>query len=149
MFQKIIFFFLLILLMACNKQEFNQQKTLVPYTAVNTTTNPFDPTFISNTGVGGYTIITGQGYNANGIIVFNLGNNYFLAFDLTCPYIDPEECTTSMSVNTSGKMSCDNCTNDNITFTQYNTSATVNGQTYSLRQYSAILEGNAVRITNF
>lgn len=151
MFQKIVFSFFLICFISCNKNEFNQQSTLVPFTTVNASTY-LDLSFTSTPG--DFQIVTGQGYNGNGVIVFNIDNDIFLAYDLTCPYTDPEECDTPMEVDVlSGEMTCEECGDDDISFTQFQTSVTVEeggvSETYYLRQYGAFLEGNVVRITNF
>lgn len=122
---------------------------MVPRKAVNI--KIFDP-ITNSAGVGDYTIIKDQGYQ--GIIVFNLGSDLYTAFDLGCPYINPNECQTPMTVeNGTGQMSCANCSNDDISFTQYQTAVTIEEggveKTYALRQYSAFLEGGGLRITNF
>lgn len=151
MLYKIIVVCFLIVLLGCSQNEFNQQNTLVPYTIVNASTYP-DPSFTSTPG--DFQIVPGQGYNGNGIIVFNIDTNIFLAYDLTCPYVDPDDCDSAMEVDMlSGEMICEDCANDDIFFTQYQNSVTIgdgdNTETYYLRQYSATLEGNVVRITNF
>lgn len=145
MFKKGILLLLLFAITACSKDSFNQQNTLVPSVAVSVPTNNL--AFISTPG--SFEILYGQGYNANGIIVFNIDNNTYLAFDLTCPHINVNECSNAMAVNSqTGEMTC-NCGADKVVFTQFRTSTTVGENTYHLRQYRVILQGNQLRVTNF
>ncbi|NIJ43929.1 copper chaperone CopZ [Wenyingzhuangia heitensis] len=150
MIKNIIFFFTLLILTACTNQGFNQQNTMVPNTNVNFSIST--PSFISLSGIGNYHIEAGQGFM--GVIVFNIDGNTFRAFDLGCPYVNPNECQVPMTIeNGTGEMSCANCANDDITFTQQITGVTIgegdSEKTYYLREYSAFLENGSVRITNF
>ncbi|MGY5355376.1 hypothetical protein [Wenyingzhuangia sp. IMCC45467] len=141
--KKAVLFSFFFTLTACVKSNFNQQNTLVPNVNVNTYVNP---NYISL--VGQFTIANGHGYQ--GIIVFNIDGNNFRAFDLGCPYTNPSECNIPMQVDqATGEMSCAGCTNDDITFTQYQTGVIIDEKEYYLREYNAYLEGGVVRITNF
>jgi len=96
-----------------------------------------------------------QGQGAKGVVVFNTGNPNFpyRAFDLGCPYIVPSACSSGMKVDQSGEMSCDcdgnNQSDDDISFTHFNTSVTVNDNIYHLVEYNTTFDGSSIRITNF
>ncbi|MEN8765230.1 MAG: hypothetical protein ACN4EF_01355 [Wenyingzhuangia sp.] len=127
-----------ILLTSCIKQE--DVNTLVPDTRVDFTVSP---AFIPLQG--SPHVRYGQGYNANGVVLFNYGSNSFRAFDLTCP----TECLEAMEIDTSGIMTCKTCEDEKISFTQYQIKIKVNKVTYYLKEYYATLQGNNIRITNY
>ncbi len=145
--KKVFVFFNLILVFAsCSSDVFTQKNTLVPEVAVNASLN--DPSFLSIPG--DFRILPNQGYRANGIIVFNIDKQTFLAFDLTCPYLSPNECNLAMDVEDgTGVMSCAICEQSDITFTQFKTKVTINQKTYHLRQYKVSVQGNSLLVTNF
>lgn len=137
--KKAVLFVFFLTLASCIKQEdittFVPEDTRVDITVL--------PAFIPQEG-DAY-IINSQGYNANGIVLFNYGNGSFRAYDLTCP----TECLGAMSIDNSGIMTCTTCDNNEISFTQYQITTKEDGTTYGLREYYAKLEGGVVRITNF
>lgn len=137
--KKITLFGCFILLTACIKQD--NINTLVP----DDIKIDFSVTAAFIPQIGTPYVRFGQGYNANGIVLFNYGQNQFRAFDLTCP----TECLGAMDIDPSGIMTCKDCNNEEISFTQYQTTYTGKSTTYSLKEYFATLEGGVVRITNF
>ena len=145
-FKNSVILSILVLLFSCKNQSFNQQNTTVPYVIVNT--------FVSASNLsapGTFSVINNQG--SQGIIVYNLDGTYYRAFDLACPYLIPSKCKYPMTVDDSGVMTADKCSKDDISFSQYKTSVTINNNTYYLREYKVTLEGDSlngtVRITNF
>ena len=137
--KKAVLFGFFLILASCIKQE--DITTFVPEDTRVDITIP--PAFIPQDGT--FYVTNGQGYNANGIVLFNYGRGNFRAFDLTCP----TECLEAMSIDNSGIMTCNTCENKKISFTQYQITIKENGTTYGLREYSTKLEGGVVRITNF
>ena len=139
------FFILFILLTACKDDQIRELSSLAEEGIVNYTETNASLINTPNS----HRIISNQG--ANGLIIFNTGSTSipYRAFDLGCPYISPTNCTERMSVDSSGIMSCDDCTDDDITFSHFNTSTTVNGTTYYLVEYNATFNGSSITITNF
>lgn len=152
MFQKIIIGCFFVFFLSCSKDTFREQDTLVPELEQRLDVSTFpDPSFTSTPG--NFQIISGQGNDGNGVIVFNIDNNIFWAFDLTCP-VDPDECGAMEVDVLSGEMTCDEDCTDGSAATQFIPSVILNKDTedettYNLRRYNAFLEGNVVRITNF
>lgn len=143
--KKAILFSFFLALTACIKNDFSQRNTLVPY--VNNVNFPVYDSELINI-IGEHKIIHGQGYQ--GVIVFNIDGTNFRAFDLGCPYREPNKCNIPMQVDeATGEMSCAGCGDDDIRFDQFRTGVTIGETDYYLREYNAYLEGGVVRITNY
>lgn len=139
------------ILTACKQDDaFNQRDSLAEEGTVNTIVT--DPDLIRTPS--SFKILPNQG--KKGVIVFNTGipSIPFRAFDLGCPYIDPNSCDKGMAVDSAGTMTCGNCdgNDEQKTFTSIKTTTktTINGEerTLHLIEYLAILEGSSIRITN-
>ncbi|MGY6649456.1 hypothetical protein [Wenyingzhuangia sp. IMCC45574] len=145
MIKKGISLLLLFIASACTKQNINQQNTLVPWSPVEAFSNNL--TLIKTPG--DHDVLPG-GYNSNGIVVYNLGNDRFFAYDLTCPHLSPSECNQGMTYDSStGDITC-TCGDTNVVFNLGNRSAKgKDGNTYHLREYRVIVQGNQLRVTNF
>ena len=138
-------FFLLLLFISCTSDEITELPSLAEEGVVNFTVT--DPIVINTPN--SYYIAQGQG--SKGVVVFNTGNTTitYRAFDLGCPYISPSDCISSMTVDTAGTMYCDDCADDDISFSHFNTSVTIEGNTYYLVEYNAVFNGSSIRVTNF
>ncbi|MGY5352255.1 hypothetical protein ACXGQW_06800 [Wenyingzhuangia sp. IMCC45533] len=139
-------FLLFFLLFACKDDKIETPSSLAREGRVNQIVT--DKTLVNVPGT--FTILTNQG--TRGVIVYNTGATGVLqyrAFDLSCPYISPTACSSPMSVDNSGTLSCADCADDDITFDEFKTSVTVDGETYNLIEYEASLVSTGVRIRNF
>ena len=132
-------------LTACVQDTLQELPSLAEEALVNVMVT--DPIVINTPN--SFIIVEGQG--SKGIIVFNTGipNVPYRAFDLGCPYISPNDCSARMSVDSGGVMSCEDCAEDEITFTHFNTSVRIGEDTYYLVEYSAVFNGTGIRVTNF
>ncbi|WP_029037325.1 Rieske (2Fe-2S) protein [Salinimicrobium xinjiangense] len=84
-----------------------------------------------------------RNYGINGIVIFNLNNDQYLAFELTDPNHVPQACS-SLTVNgTEASCSCDGNKYDIITGQQ------IAGEgTYTLKPYRTRRTGNVLQISN-
>lgn len=143
MMKKVILIFLLIV--SCTQDSITELPSLAEEGIVNFSVT--DPIVISTPN----SFIIREGQGKKGVIIFNTGNTSitYRAFDLGCPYIAPSECDDRMTVDTGGTMYCDECAEDEISFSHFNTSVTIDGNTYYLVEYNAVYDGSSIRITNF
>ena len=93
----------------------------------------------------GTVIIKGQGYMGNGIVVTNVGNNEFKAYDATCCYEIKQGCTVSTDSNSILLVKCNCCKSKyEITF-----GAVSEGPaSYPLKTYKTAFDGQYVRVYN-
>lgn len=139
---KKIFLFLFVFLFvnsffSCSKDE----NETIPYVYVNFSINPNSTLFIKLNVVGGWEYITG-GYN--GIIVYRLNQDEFVAFDRACPYDYKNGCR--IQVESSFTTAIDSCCGSRFVLTD---GSPFNGPAHvSLKQYKTSYDGNYLHIFN-
>jgi len=97
--------------------------------------------YINLNHVGGYEYLTG-GYN--GIVVYRVSNETFVAFDRACPYDFKNNCR--IQVEPSSITSIDSCCGSRFLLTDG--SPFQGPASVSLKQYKATYDGNILHITN-
>lgn len=92
---------------------------------------------------GNSVVINAQGIK--GIVVYNLDNNQYVAFDLTDPNHIPNECSRMTIQGVEASCPCpDEHNKYNIITGQHFT----NPNLYPMQRYRAVKNGNAISITN-
>lgn len=85
-----------------------------------------------------------RNYGLNGIVIYNLNNDQYMAFELTDPNHIPETCSY-LSVN--GTQASCNCDDGNV-YTII-TGQPIAGQgSYSLKPYRVVRNGNVLEVSN-
>lgn len=93
----------------------------------------------------GMVTIQNQGYMGNGIVVVNIGNNEFKAYDATCCYEIKQGCIVSADSNSISLVKCNCCGSKyEVTFGAVNTGPSA----YPLKTYKTAFDGEYLRIYN-
>jgi len=102
------------------------------------------PQFNSLKFPGNSEVITTQGAGIKGLVVSNLGNSQYVAFELSDPNIPPSNCS-ALSIN--GGNAESNCDNDNVY--SIATGQQIKGEGgYPLLRYQVAVQGNLLFISN-
>jgi nitrite reductase/ring-hydroxylating ferredoxin subunit len=137
-------FILVFLLICCNSMFFSCSKDeteTIPYSYVNFYINPNSTMYYKLNVVGGWEYLTG-GYN--GIIVYRLNQDEFVAFDRACPYDYANGCR--IEVESSFTTAIDSCCSSRFIITD---GSPFSGPAHvSLKQYRTTYDGNNLHITN-
>ncbi|MFZ4402043.1 MAG: hypothetical protein ACOYO1_18585 [Bacteroidales bacterium] len=139
--KKICFLFLLLFyfssFFSCSKDE----NETIPYVYVNFSIQPNSTVYQKLNTVGGWEYITG-GYN--GIVVYRLSQDEFVAFDRACPYDYKNSCR--IVVESSFTTTIDSCCGSRFLL---NDGSPFKGPaSVSLKKYKTYYDGNSLRISN-
>ena len=137
--QKLFIAILFLSLLSCSNS--NDGNNLLPNVPVNETVFLNNPTNNNLLSVGGWVEIPG---GIKGIVVYHATIDSYLAYDLACPHLAPNECT-KMIVEDGLNMEC---TCDNTMFALALGGAPQSGTQFAARQYRVIKNGNSLLITN-
>jgi len=100
----------------------------------NNLLNPYGMVFLKN-----------YGYMGNGIIVINIGNNVFKAYDATCTYEIKQGCFVQQDSNSMLLVKCNHCGSKyEVTYGAVNTGPS----TVQLKEYKTSFDGEYLRIYN-
>jgi nitrite reductase/ring-hydroxylating ferredoxin subunit len=130
-----------ILLFGCKKEK----KHPVPDIPVYETINIYDAEYNNLLNPYGIVTIKNSGFEGNGIIVVNLGNNEFMAYDATCTYEVKKDCKVSPDPNSMTIVKC-NCCGTKYEVTYGSVSEGIAG--YPLKNYKTSFDGEYLRIYN-
>lgn len=136
--------FLLFSLLSCgdDDQPQNDNPFLIE-PLVNITLNLDLPQFNGLNFPGNSVVISQQGIR--GIIVYNVDNTLYTAFDLTDPNHAPNECSTMAVEGIIATCGCDDGNSYDIVTGQHQQQ---DGDLFPLQQYRAIRTNNSIRISN-
>ena len=116
----------------------------LPSVNVNFTINLNLPQFEELNFPGNSEVITADGVGIRGLIIYNINNTLFSAFELSDPNIPPSDCS---ALNVNGIQAESNCGNDNVY-------EIINGQQlegdggFPLLRYNIVRNENTLVITN-
>lgn len=114
----------------------------IPNVSVDIYVNLQDPTYQSLAGLGSWVYVNG---GSKGIIVFNVDNESFLAYERHCPH-DPESSCSQIEVDETNFIAIDSCC---LTKYQLLDGNPIDGPgTLPLLSYSTSFDGNIVHIRN-
>lgn len=87
---------------------------------------------------------TTYNYGINGIVIFNLNNDQYMAFELTDPNHVPQECSLLTVQGTEATCSC----NDGNKYTIVTGQQTAGEGQYLLKPYRVIRRGDVLEVSN-
>lgn len=139
--KKILILFLLIgcnsIFFSCSKDE----SETIPYVYVNFYIQPNSTMYYKLNVVGGWEYLTG-GYN--GIIVYRMNSDEFVAFDRACPYDYKNGCR--IEAESSFTTAIDSCCGSRFVLTD---GSPFSGPVHvSLKKYRTSYDGNYLHISN-
>ena len=137
--RKYIVFLLLPILWSCTPENFNNNNPYIPNYSFSVEINTDLPSYTNLQFVSNGKYI--PNYGARGIIVFNAGNNNFVAFDAACPNQAMSACST-MSVSGINAV----CACDNASYSLF--SGQCDGKQYPMKPYRVEVYGNVIRVYN-
>ena len=132
------------LILSCSSDDTRSDNLNLPSVPVNFTINLNLPEFDGLNFSGQSHVITTDGVGIRGIIVYNINDTLYSAFELSDPNIPPSDCS---ALNVSGITAESNCGNDNV----YNiiTGQQLEGEGgFPLLRYNIVRNGNTLSITN-
>jgi Rieske Fe-S protein len=105
----------------------------------------YDPEYTNLLNVYGTIVIPDEGYQGNGILLINLGNDSYKAYDCTCTYEVEAGCKVSPNENQINSAVCSCCGSIyELTFGTPNSGPAG----YLLKEYHVIFDGEYIRIYN-
>tara|TARA_B100000530_G_C15769804_1_gene413067 strand:- start:292 stop:708 length:417 start_codon:yes stop_codon:yes gene_type:complete len=114
----------------------------IPNVNVNVFINIQNPQYQSLSGMGSWAYVEG---GSKGIIVFNLDNDNFLAYERHCPY-QPENTCSKISVDETNLFAVDTCCSSKY---QLIDGSVIDGPaTLPLKRYNTSFDGNIINIWN-
>ena len=131
---------LAVFVLGCEKGTINNNNPNIPNYPVNLQINLSLPLYNDLTYASGHYVDYSQG--ARGIVVFNTGNDIYVAFDLACPNQPFASCSSAMEVTgIEAKCLC-----DNKSYLLYTGQSA--GQQYPMKQYYVEKSGNSLVVHN-
>lgn len=140
---KNVFLFILISSLFSCKDDYVDGNTLLPNVTVNFTINLNLPEGIDLRTGGNYKIFPNKGIR--GVIVFNNGLENYTAFDLACPHIELQECSTMTFEQSQLSMKCP-C--DDKEFSKIDGAPLDSSIRYAARNYSVVQNGDYLIVRN-
>ncbi len=132
-----ILFPILIVLFSCKNQYEG-----IPNINVNLYINIQNPQYQNLSGMGSWAYVEG---GSKGIIVFNLDNDNFLAYERHCPY-DPQNSCSKISVDETNLFAVDTCCSSKY---QLIDGSVIDGPgSLPLKGYNTSFDGNIIHIWN-
>ncbi len=143
--KKAFFLLLLILISSCSDDDNNQTNPNLPNVGVNFSINLNLPQYNNLKFPGGIFVERTDGRGIRGVILYNLNDQQFFAYELSDPNIPPSACS-ALTVDKTRASS--NCGNENIyDIASFGLQIQGTGG-YPLLSYKAIKQGNNLIITN-
>lgn len=141
--RKIILFFTLnFLLISCSDDDEIRNNPYLPNLRVNLQLDLSLPQY-NALNFPGNSFVT-YNYGINGIVVYNLNNDQYMAFELTDPNHIPQSCSVLEVKATEAICSC----NDGNKYTIITGQRITGEGEYPLKPYRAVRIGNILEITN-
>ncbi|MFD2563251.1 hypothetical protein [Aquimarina rubra] len=131
-------------MLSCSSDDGRSNNPNLPSISFNHTVNLDLPQFNSLKFPGNFEVIRIEGVGIKGVIVYNVDNTLYSAFELSDPNIPPSDCS---ALSVTGIRAESNCGNDNAY-------EIVSGQQlegeggYPLLRYQVRREGNILAISN-
>ena len=137
--RKYLLLLLLTLFWNCSTENFNNNNPYIPNYGFALEINTDLPAYNSLKFVSNAKFI--PNYGARGLIVFNAGNNNFVAFDAACPNQALSACST---LSISGINAICGC--DNASYSLF--SGQCEGKQYPLKPYRVEVYGTIIKVYN-
>ena len=135
----------IILVLSCSSSDDRQENPFLPNVSVNFEVNLNLPQYNNLNFPGGIVVERTNARGIRGVILYNLNDQQFFAYELSDPNIPPSDCS---ALNVEGTRASSNCGNDNI----YDIAAfgqQISGEGgYPLLSYRATKEGSILFVSN-
>lgn len=138
--KKYIFLFILPIIFSCDKDNFNNKNPFIPNYSFSIYIDTNLPSYSNLNFVSNGQYLPEGG--ARGIIVFNAGNNNYVAYDAACPNQPITSCST-MSINGINAV----CSCDSASYSLF-TGQSSTPQQYPMKPYRAEKNGSVIHIYN-
>lgn len=138
--KSILILFLVILIVACGKDN-EHPVPFAPYLGSAICIN--DVEYFNLQNVYGMVILENEGYLGNGIVLVNIGNNEFKAYDATCPNEVNGDCKIVADKSSVSFVVCKCC---GSTFELSFGDVSKGPSNYPLKKYKTAFDGNCIRI---
>jgi hypothetical protein len=136
----LVLLFLTLFALGCDSGTINNNNPNIPNYPVNIEINLDLPIYYDLNSVTGHYTAPFEG--ARGVVVFNTGNDVYVAFDLACPNQPFASCSSAMQVTgIEAKCVCDN--KSYLLFTGQS-----GGQPYPMKQYYVEKSGHNLYVHN-
>jgi len=146
MTNKVFFLILSILFLSCSSDDDrrNDNPNLIdPLVSISLSLSL--PQYDALNFPGGNVLLTQQGAGIRGIVVYNVNNDQYTAFELSDPNHPPNSCSRMTVEAPIASCPCESDNNEyNIITGEHTTDPTL----YPMQQYRVIREGNTIRISN-
>lgn len=119
-----------------------QNKSFIPFVAVNVVINIQDPAFQKLNGIGGWAYAEG---GSKGLIIFKSDFDKFMAYDRHCTYKPSNSCS-KVNVDENGILAIDTCCLSKFQLIDGNP---IEGPAaVGLQQYNTSFDGNIIQVWN-
>lgn len=134
-------YLIVFLSLSCKKDE-----DVIPYVQVNFTISLSDPDYSDLNAIGNSLVVFG-GYN--GIVIYRLSNDEFLAYERSCTYEPTKQCDMTIDVEVQYLISC-NCCNSVFLLIDGSPTDDTKPAILPLKQYQAVYyqDGNFLHVFN-
>jgi hypothetical protein len=136
----LVLLFLTLFALGCDSGTINNNNPNIPNYPVNIEINITLPEYNALQFASGSYVVPYQG--ARGVVIFNTGNDIYVAFDLACPNQSFASCSSAMQVTgIEAKCVC-----DNKSYLLYTGQSA--GQQYPMKQYYVEKSGSSLYVHN-
>ncbi len=142
--QKTLCIVYILIITSCSSDDRADNNPFLPATTINYSINLNLPQFNDLDFPGNHFVDRSANGSIKGIIIYNLDNTLYSAFELSDPNHSPNNCSTQSIEGIIATCNCDDGNSYNI-FTGQQTAG--EGQ-FGLRRYNIRREGNTLFITN-
>ncbi|PRP68403.1 Rieske (2Fe-2S) protein [Nonlabens agnitus] len=141
--KKILFALALICILACQSDDDARRNPFLIDLSFQTALNTDLPQYSSLNFANNYVVVRGQGIR--GIVVYHLGNDQFVAYELSDPNHSPNSCS---SMNINGIIATCSCTDDNNTYNIIDGRHQTDPELFPMKPYRVSRVGNNVVVSN-
>ncbi|WP_025742748.1 Rieske (2Fe-2S) protein [Aquimarina pacifica] len=142
--KKIVFLLLTLLILSCSSDDGSDNNQFLPSTSINYQINLDLPQFSDLKFSGNHYVDKTENGSIKGIIIYNLNDTQFSAFELSDPNHVPSSCSTQTINGLTATCDCEDGNSYNIITGQQTEGE---GQ-FSLRAYAIRRTGNILSISN-
>ncbi|KQC32479.1 hypothetical protein AAU57_03375 [Nonlabens sp. YIK11] len=141
--KKILLALALMCIFACQSDDDARRNPFLIDLSFQTALNTDLPQYSSLNFANNYVVVRSQGIR--GIVVYHLGNDQFVAYELSDPNHSPSSCS---SMNINGIIATCSCTDDNNTYNIIDGRHQTDPELFPMKPYRVSRVGNNVVVSN-
>ena len=134
----------MMLILSCDNDDANRNNQFLPDVPVNFSLNLNLPQYVSLKSPGGTFVETGSNRGIKGVVIYNLNNSTYFAYELSDPNHAPNECSALMINGIEGTCGCE----DQNTYTLITGQPVEGTKGFPLRAYVARRQGNLLSVSS-